>query len=240
MENLLEHDEVRPYIPSHDCPMIGVNWYDAARYCNWLSQQEGIPERQRCYPTRIGPGMTLPPDYLSRVGYRLPTEAEWEYACRAGSLASRFYGASEEMLPRFGWYLENSGEQAHPAGRLKPNDLGLFDMLGNAYEWIQDPYEKYLTGRGDRHVIDMENHVRLSDDNPRILRGGAILSAAPLLRSAARNGDRPMDRFEFVIGFRPARTCPGSRGPSAALRSKGFLGLLDLVGDYFGRIHPHR
>jgi formylglycine-generating enzyme required for sulfatase activity len=209
VEDFLEDDRIRTYIPNHDCPIIAVTWYDAAKYCNWLSGQEGIPESQWCYPTPIMPGMKLESGYLSRSGYRLPTEAEWECACRAGSAASRFYGASEEMLDRFGWYEVNAGDKAHPAGQLKPNDSGLFDMLGNAFEWTQDrydPYEKQLRGRSDRPVIDAEKPAEFLDDKPRVLRGGALLAQARRLRSAARNGNPPTDRFEFIIGFRPART----------------------------------
>jgi formylglycine-generating enzyme required for sulfatase activity len=155
---------------------------------------------------RIEAGMTLPSDYLSRTGYRLPTEAEWEFACRANSAASHFYGGSVEMLPKFGWYLENADDHVHPAGQLKPNDLGLFDMLGNVFEWIQDPYKQYQAGPSERAIVDAEIHAEFSDNIPRALRGGAIFSAARLLRSAARNSNPPSDRFEFIIGFRLART----------------------------------
>jgi formylglycine-generating enzyme required for sulfatase activity len=110
------------------------------------------------------------------------------------------------MLPRFAWHVTNAGNQAHPVGQLKPNDFGLFDMLGNAYEWVQDPYEKYQIDQGDRPVVDAEKHAELSDKIPRVLRGGAMLSAAHNVRSAARIGVRPSDRSEFIVGFRPART----------------------------------
>src|SRR5262249_21765111 len=97
-----EHRYVARYSSRPDGPLVNVTWYDAAEYCNWLSAKEGLPREEWCYvptlPGAYGPGMRMAPDYLKKRGYRLPAEAEWECACRAGSVTSRFYGDSEALL----------------------------------------------------------------------------------------------------------------------------------------------
>jgi len=77
-------------------------------------------------------------DSLSRTGYRLPTEAEWEYACRAEATTSRYFGSGADLLPRYAWYVNNAHYRSWPVGQKQPNDFGLFDMLGNAMQWCQD------------------------------------------------------------------------------------------------------
>ena len=95
-----DHEYSKQHAPTPDCPVNIVTWYDAAAYCNWLSKQEGIRERQWCYlpndKDEYAEGMKLAPDYLKRTGYRLPSEAEWEYASRARAVTSRYYGETEE------------------------------------------------------------------------------------------------------------------------------------------------
>ena len=142
---------VSQYSPDQNGPMIGFSWYIAASYCNWLSEQEGLPKNQWCYlPNDSGAyaeGMTIPDNVLQRTGYRLPTEAEWEFACRSGTVTSYYFGRSIELLDKYAWYQPNSNQHARSCGSLLPNDLGLFDMLGNEYEWVQDRIRRSMPKR---------------------------------------------------------------------------------------------
>jgi len=150
---------VNQYSPDPDGPMIGFNWYIAAHYCNWLSEKEGLPRDQRCYlPNEAGAyaeGMTIPSDVLRRSGYRLPTEPEWEYSCRSGAVTSRYFGLSTELLGKYAWYQGNSDEHARSCGGLQSNDLGLFDMLGNELEWVQDSTLRSMPKRSEpvRNIV---------------------------------------------------------------------------------------
>jgi formylglycine-generating enzyme required for sulfatase activity/tetratricopeptide (TPR) repeat protein len=207
-----EHPVSRQHAPSDDCPVNAVTWYEAAAYCNWLSEQEGIPADQWCYePNAEGKydqGMKMAADYLQRTGYRLPTEAEWEYACRAGAATRYSFGASEELLPKYAWYLKNSNNRSWPVGSLKPNDFGLFDMHGNAWEWCQDAFRPYGKAEDGKATEDPEDLADTISSNRRLLRGGSLWHPAPVERSASRGEDA--NPRNSVIGFRPARTMPFS------------------------------
>jgi formylglycine-generating enzyme required for sulfatase activity len=195
------------YSPDPDGPQVGTSWYQAAAYCNWLSRREGLPECYEPNPSRQDPlAMKIKPDALSLGGYRLPTEGEWEYACRAGAETSRYFGASVELLGRYAWY--NATAQAHAwrCGSLLPNELGLFDMLGNAHEWGQDvrlPYRADSGGQVTEPETIINSLVDLS--NPRQLRGGAFINQQANLRSAYRAWSQPSGQNTFD-GFRPSRT----------------------------------
>jgi formylglycine-generating enzyme required for sulfatase activity len=189
-----KHTYTRKYCPEPDCPVTAINWFTAAQYCRWLSEREGIPEDQMCFPPvdQIQEGMKLPADYLSRTGYRLLTEAEWEYACRAGAVTSRYHGTSEELLGQYGWYMGNSRVRTHPVGSLKPNDFGLFDMHGNVWQWCQ---ERALASRpwggAPAPAEDREDTEPVVELHGRVLRGGSFYDHSSFLRSAARQSNRP-------------------------------------------------
>jgi formylglycine-generating enzyme required for sulfatase activity len=203
----------KQYSPTSDHPINTVTWFDAAAYCNWLSKQEGIPEDQWGYvPNSMGQyaaGMRVKPDALSLRGYRLPTEAEWEYACRAGVTDARYYGETEELLTRYAWYFMNSNNKnmALP-GSFRPNDLGLFDLLGNAEEWCEDPASFYPAGTRDRLKEDdlsIQDTKSIDNQLERILRGSSFGISAPVMRSASRDPYLPKGGL-VNHGFRPART----------------------------------
>jgi formylglycine-generating enzyme required for sulfatase activity len=199
------------FSPDPDGPLIGPDWYTAAHYCNWLSEQEGLPKDQWCYlPNQVGTydeGMSMPADVLERTGYRLPTEAEWEYACRAGAVTSRYYGNSSDLLDKYAWWRANSRERAWSCGSLLPNDLGLFDLLGNVFEWCQDRSDTFRKGKKGLHVDLIDPRLVLYERNPRLIRSGAFTGHEVFIRSAMRNGLSPSFR-NSDLGFRIARTCP--------------------------------
>jgi serine/threonine protein kinase/formylglycine-generating enzyme required for sulfatase activity len=211
-----KHKYQKNYSPSGDAAMTNVTWYEAAQYCRWLSEEEGIAEDQMCYPPsdQIKMGMKLPPNYLERTGYRLPTEAEWEYACRAGATTSRFYGSSEALLGHYAWYIVNSRDRAWPGGLTKPNDLGLFDLYGNVLEWCQDTWagKPYEPGPEGQPADDGPSPPDPPDGEwHRIVRGGSFHFPASFARSAHRLAYQPSVRNN-PVGLRIARTCP-AKGP---------------------------
>jgi serine/threonine protein kinase/formylglycine-generating enzyme required for sulfatase activity len=197
---------VNKYAPDENGPVHDTNWYMAAAYCNWLSEQEAIPTDQWCYESDPqGEVIKLRENYLTRTGYRLPTEAEWEYACRAGAITSRSYGETEELLGKYGWFLGNSQGRNWPVGSKKPNDLGLFDMHGNIWCWCQEAYRLYPQGPAGRPLDDVEDTLAINTQDGRGLRGGSFDSPSGFVRCAIRVKIAPTTRDIFV-GFRTART----------------------------------
>jgi len=151
-----------------DHPVVCLAWSDAVEYAKWLAKKTGH-------------------------AYRLPTEAEWEYACRAGTQQAYSFGPDGRELSKFGWYTENSGGKTRSVGQKKPNSWGLFDMHGNAREWCQDWFGKYPAGT----AVDPAGPLRGS---VRVIRGGSWGSPATDLRCAERrNGIGGSDRAGFRI-----------------------------------------
>ena len=205
----LSASDLSRFSPDPQGPWIAPDWYTAAHYCNWLSDQEGLPKDQWCYlPNEAGAyaeGMSIPADVLQRTGYRLPTEAEWEFTCRAGAVTSRYYGHSLDLLDAYARYQANSKEHAWRCGSLFPNDLGLFDMLGNMYEWCQDSWNASKPAKKGIYNDLINISESIVEKNPRLLRGGTFDDRPAFVRSANRGGIAPSNR-NFSIGFRPSRT----------------------------------
>jgi formylglycine-generating enzyme required for sulfatase activity len=200
-----EYKFTEEHTPTKDCPAIDMSWYEAAEYCNWLSKREGIGEAQWCYePNKDGKyveGMKIKAGYLGLKGYRLPTEVEWEYACRAGSMVGYGFGEPVELLEKYGWFVVNSLDKAHPCGMLKPNDLGLFDMHGNVLQWTQS-VENYYSNK----AVDKEDDSGelVAGASSRVSRGGCWFLVARNFRAASRF-ENPPDYRIGSIGFRLAR-----------------------------------
>jgi formylglycine-generating enzyme required for sulfatase activity len=146
-------------------PAICMTQLAAKMYCKWLSAKTGRY-------------------------YRLPTEAEWEYACRAGSDAAYSFGDDPEKLGDYAWYYENSDEQYQPVGQKKPNKWGLYDMHGNVAEWVIDEYNlEYYKELKDQGKEPVERPLKIAEKiYPRCIRGGSWDDDPPALRSAARRG----------------------------------------------------
>jgi formylglycine-generating enzyme required for sulfatase activity len=160
-------------------PVEGVSWLDAVEFCQRLSE---LPEEKKA----------------GRI-YRLPTEAEWEYACRAGSPAAFCFGNDPQLLSKYAWFDKNGGGQTHPVGLKRPNDWGLYDMHGNAWEWVADWYEVY-----PRKSVTDPKGPRSGKD--RVYRGASWNYSPDYHRSANRTATAPTFRgFEFLsISFRVA------------------------------------
>jgi serine/threonine protein kinase/formylglycine-generating enzyme required for sulfatase activity len=201
-----------------ELPVVGIDWYMAASYCNWLSKVEGIDKEQWCYEADATGRVTkLKKKYLSLTGYRLPTEAEMEFVTRAGSTTARYFGETGDLLQKYAWYEPNSKERVWPVGMLKPNDLGLLDVQGNVYTWCQEGYQEYPTDQGNQSYEDKEDIFGINTSTPRMLRGGCWYYRPPILRSAYRFLNVPTNR-DGGNSFRPARTLLPSLTPNSAVR----------------------
>lgn len=196
-----------------DCPVDSVNWHEAAAYCNAASRAAGLAE---CF-TCTGSGASVVcsvaaaytgVDYYNCLGYRLPTEAEWEYAYRAGTSTAFYNGGITNAVgdcslldanaDAIAWYCANSQNKTHPVGGKLPNAWGLYDMAGNVWEWVYDWYDQYPTQA-------TTNPIGAATGRERLLRGGGWGGLADLVRAAQRHFDAPTLRS---YGFRVVRSSP--------------------------------
>jgi len=181
-------------------PVENVTWYDAIEFCNKLSKRDGlqavynISDRipKKGYPIKSA---TVTAD-RSKNGYRLPTEAQWEFACRAGTTTSWFSG-TEDTLDNYAWYDANSNEKTHEVGKKSPNAFGLYDMHGNVWEWCWDRY-------GDYSGEAQTDPQGVSSGADRVFRGGSWRSSAVGVLSAYRDYVNPNNRGD-ILGFRIIR-----------------------------------
>ena len=186
-----EYQEIMGKNPSHFIgpaqPVEQVNWFEAVEYCNKRSEKEGLTP---AYDISRG-AVTWNRD---ANGYRLPTEAEWEYACRAGTQTPFCGGTSADEV---GWHVGNSQTRTHPVGEKQPNAWGLYDMHGNVLEWCWDWFGGYSSEANN-------NPIGPASGTSRVYRGGCWSFQAYQTRSAYRFGNNPNMR-SFIIGFRVVR-----------------------------------
>jgi formylglycine-generating enzyme required for sulfatase activity len=174
--------------PSHwqenpKTPVERVRWRDAKRYCNERSLLEGL---KPCYNEKT-PDWDC--DYAAN-GYRLPTEAEWEYAARGGTDGAYDFGAPEK-LRQYAWFKENSEEKTHPAGQRRPNSFGIYDLYGNVSEWCEDVYSP--ASYPESPAADPHGPPSPGKDVKRVIRGGSWRSSLDQCRATARQGERTGD-----------------------------------------------
>jgi formylglycine-generating enzyme required for sulfatase activity len=184
-----------------DHPVESVSWNDAAEFCAKLSQLEKFK------PFYFRAGETITP--LDGTGYRLPSEAEWEFACRAGTAAKYWIGDQQEDLMQAGWFTGNSGERTHAARELKANPYGLYDIHGNVWEWVQDGWEPTFYGQFQEKPA-INPSVPFHALPQRVLRGGGWGYAASACRSSNRGTHLPT-QLGSLLGFRVSLVALGPR-----------------------------
>jgi formylglycine-generating enzyme required for sulfatase activity len=173
-------------------PVEGVGWADAAEFCAKLSEQEKLSP----FYSRDGDNVTE----LKGTGYRLPTEAEWEFACGAGSGTRFWNGVKDDDLLLVGWVRSNSGLRTHSVGELEPNPFGLFDLHGNVYEWLQDWWSPdYYSEFKDKPGTNPTGPTTAG--SRRVVRGGWWGGSPTMSRTSSRHSDFPVGSY-FAIGFR--------------------------------------
>jgi len=183
----------------NDLPVERVRWDDAAKFCNKRSALDGLDP---CYSSDEDEEVWE--CSFEASGYRLPTEAEWEYACRAGTSTAYYFGGSEQALTKHGWYSGNSRERTHPVGRKSPNPWGLYDMHGNVWEWVNDFYDRSYYGQSPAR------NPAGPKEGWRLMRGGSFQDSADSCRSSYRKYNEDEEQAVVCaayehLGFRCVR-----------------------------------
>lgn len=174
-------------------PMNNITWNEAITYCNWLSKKEGLTPAYKMN----GPLVVC---NFDANGYRLPTEAEWEYAAKGGKLSKSFKYSGSNTLDEIAWHKANSNGTPHTVGTKLPNELGIYDMTGNVWEWCWDWYNK------DYYKIEKnENPKGPEMGDKRTVRGGSWDSSPNFARPSNRISTYPSKTHEFY-GFRLVKT----------------------------------
>ncbi|MFZ2829606.1 MAG: SUMF1/EgtB/PvdO family nonheme iron enzyme, partial [Mesotoga infera] len=183
-------------------PVIKVSWNDAIAYCNWLSEKEKIPKAYDDKGNFLDKDGMITTDPSKVVGYRLPTEAEWEYAARGGNKSKGYKYAGSDTIDEVAWYTSNSGGKTQEVGKKAPNELGIYDMSGNVWEWCSDWYDSGYYAKSPT-----TNPYNSTAGSYRVIRGGGCYYIATYARVARRFHGSPTvtDR---VLGFRITRTVP--------------------------------
>ena len=160
-------------------PVINVSWNDAIAYCNWLSEKEKLPKAYDSNGNLLDKDGRVTTDITKVLGYRLPTEAEWEYAARGGNKSKGYKYAGSDNVGDVAWYNSNSGKKTQEVGKKAPNELGLYDMSGNVWEWCSDWYGGYSSSA-------QTNPYNSTAGSDRVFRGGSCYSDAAFSRVANR------------------------------------------------------
>jgi len=199
------------YFKGDNLPVESVSWNDAIAYCNALSKKEGLPvaykENDGVLLDEEGKETT---DVRKVKGYRLPTEAEWEFAARGGNSSRGYKYSGSDDPGAVAWYDDNSGDETHEVGSKQANELGIHDLSGNVWEWVSDWYdESYYSNSPANNPYNSVSGFSgiLSLISNRVNRGGSCYNYARDVRVASRSSLGP-DYRDNDLGFRLSRTAP--------------------------------